>query len=234
MAPAGFFRQVVLTQLERGATANPSLWGRLAHLLGVPPAPSTAGVPDRFEELVVVVVGALVGLALVLTWGAARPPARSSLERYGAGAVVVTAAGLVWPAAFYYHYAAFLAPFLALPVGVAADVLYAARSRALAVGAVSALVLVGTVHAVRAVQTTDQPGRPDIAWVGPGRARRRLRHYRQPVRPDPGRPVRSPARLQRPGGRRRLHAFVVGGPPGLSGPVTAPSHRRLAGRPAPD
>ena len=42
---------------------------------------------------------------------------------------------------------------------------YLARHRALALGAVSALVAVGTVHAVRAVQTTDQPGRPDIAWL---------------------------------------------------------------------
>jgi hypothetical protein len=165
MAPAGFFRQVVLTQLEREAPANANLWGRLAQLLGVPPAPSMAGVPDLFEGLVVVVVGALVCLALVVAWTAARAPARSSLERYGVVAVVVTAAGLAWPAAFYYHYAAFLAPFLALPLGVAADGLYALRRRALAVGAVSALVAVGTVHAVRAIQTTDQPGRPDIAWL---------------------------------------------------------------------
>ena len=126
MAPAGFFRQVVLTQLERGAPANPSLWGRVAQLLGVPPAPSMAGVPDGFERSVVVVVGALVCLALVVAWRAGRGRRRgSSLERYGVVAAVVTAAGLAWPAAFYYHYAAFLAPFLALPVGVAADGLYA-------------------------------------------------------------------------------------------------------------
>ncbi len=165
MAPAGFFRQVVLTQLERGAPANPSPWGRLAQLLGVPPAPSMAGVPDGFERSVVVVVGALVCLALVVAWRAGRPPARSSLERYGVVAAVVIAAGLVWPAAFYYHYAAFLAPFLALPVGAAADGLYAVRHRALAVGVVLALVVVGALHAVRAVQTTDQPGRPDVAWL---------------------------------------------------------------------
>ncbi len=79
--------------------------------------------------------------------------------------MVVTAAGLAWPAAFYYHYAAFLAPFMALPLGVAGDLAYRSRHRALALGATSALVVVGTVNAVRAVQTTDQPGRPDIAWL---------------------------------------------------------------------
>jgi hypothetical protein len=165
MAPAGFFRQVVLTQLERGATANASLWGRVAQLLGVPPAPSMFGAPSAFLEDVVLAVAVVVCLALMVAWRAAQPPPRSSLERYGVAAVVLTAAGLTWPAAFYYHYAAFLVPFLALPLGLAADRLYAAPHRAIAVGVASALVVVGTAHAVRAVQTTDAPGLVGTAWL---------------------------------------------------------------------
>jgi alpha-1,2-mannosyltransferase len=165
MAPAGFFRQVVLTQLERGAIANPSLWGRVAQLVGVPPAPSMFGVPSAVLDDVVFAVSAVVCLALVVAWWAARRPAGSSLERYGVVVVVLTAAGLTWPAAFYYHYAAFLAPFLALPLGLAAGRLYGANRRALVRGAASALVVVGTVHAVRVVQTTDPPGLVDIAWL---------------------------------------------------------------------
>ncbi len=195
VAPAGFVRQVVLTQLERGATANPSLWGRVAQLLGVPPAPSMFGVPGAVLKDVVFAVGAAVGLALVVAWATARPPAGRSLERYGVAAVVLTAGGLSWPAAFYYHYAAFLAPFLALALGLAADRLYVAprrslerrslehrslehrslehrslehRSlgrRSLVLVAVSALVVVGTAHAVRVVQTTDQPGVVGTAWL---------------------------------------------------------------------
>jgi hypothetical protein len=193
LAPSGFFDQVVLTQLERGARAMPSVWARLAQLLGVPPAPSMSGAPDLFEKCVVVVVAILVGLALVAAWRAGRPPARSSVERYGVVAVLVTAAGLIWPAAFYYHYAAFLAPFLGLALGVAADRsltaplvndplvddplvkgglvkggLVSGRRRAVALGAAAVLVVVGTTHAVRAVQTTDQPGHPDVAWLARG------------------------------------------------------------------
>ena len=165
MAPAGFWRQVVLTQLERGAVANASLWGRVAELVGAPPAPSMFGVPSGALDDVVFAVSAVVCLALMVSWWAARRPAAGSLERYAVVVVVLTAAGLTWPAAFYYHYAAFLAPFLALPLGLAADWLYRARGRALVVGAASALVVVGTVHAVRVVQTTDPPGAVDIAWL---------------------------------------------------------------------
>jgi alpha-1,2-mannosyltransferase len=165
MAPAGFFRQVVLTQLERGAVANPSLWGRVAELVGVPPAPSMFGVPSAVLDDVVFAVSAVVCVALMVAWWAARRPASSSLERYGVVVVVLTAAGLTWPAAFYYHYAAFLAPFLALLLGLAADRLYGAKGRAFVLGAASALVVVGTVHAVRVVQTTDPPGLVDIAWL---------------------------------------------------------------------
>jgi hypothetical protein len=165
MAPNGFFRQVVLTQLERGAPANPSLWGRLAQLLGVPPAPSMAGVPSPLQADLVFVVGALVLLALVLTWTSAAAAGRGSLARFGVVAAVVTAAGLAWPAAFYYHYAAFLAPFLALPVGLAAEALYAGRRRALVAAAAAALVVAGTTNAVRAVQTTDPPWHPDVTGL---------------------------------------------------------------------
>jgi hypothetical protein len=154
-----------LTQLERGAIANPSLWGRVAQLVGVPPAPSMFGVPSAVLDDVVFAVSAVVCLALVVAWWAARRPAGSSMERYGVVVVVLTAAGLTWPAAFYYHYAAFLAPFLALPLGLAAGRLYGANRRALVRGAASALVVVGTVHAVRVVQTTDPPGLVDIAWL---------------------------------------------------------------------
>jgi hypothetical protein len=172
VAPGAFIRQVVLTQLERGAAAMADHWSRVAELVGAPPAPNS-GAPDRFEHLVIAVVVAVVCLALVATWGAARQPSRASLERYGVVGVVVTGAGLAWPAAFYYHYAAFLAPFIALPIGVAAEVLShsgalsrsLARSRALVVGGACAVMVVGAVHAVRIVQTDDQPQVPDVAAV---------------------------------------------------------------------
>jgi hypothetical protein len=165
LAPAGFLRQVVLTQIERGAPAMTNRVDRLAQLLGVPPAPSSALSPGRFETTLVMLVAVLVGLALVLAWRAALLPARSSLARWSSAAVLVTAGGLIWPAAFYYHYAAFLAPFLGLALGAAADALLARRAPAVAGALAAALVVVGTAHAVRVVQTTDPPGHPAIAWL---------------------------------------------------------------------
>jgi hypothetical protein len=87
VAPGAFIRQVVLTQLERGAAAMADHWSRVAELVGAPPAPNS-GAPDRFEHLVIAVVVAVVCLALVATWGAARQPSRASLERYGVVGVV--------------------------------------------------------------------------------------------------------------------------------------------------
>ncbi len=165
VAPVAFFRQVVLTQLERGARAMANHWSRVAELVGAPPAPNGGLLPDRFERIVIVAVVALVCVALLATWRAAKPPARASLERYSVVCVVVTGAGLAWPAAFYYHYAAFLAPFLALPFGVAAEALSKAKGRAIALSGACALIVVGSAHAVRAVQTVDQPDLPDVAAV---------------------------------------------------------------------
>lgn len=167
-APSAFSRQVVLTQLERGGHAMADYWTRLAELVGVPPAPSAGPAPDALESIVVVVVVAVTCLALVATWAAAGRPGRSSLERYGVLCVVVTGTGLAWPAAFYYHYAAFLAPFLALPFGVAAEALNRTggpRGRAVVVWAACALMVVGAAHAVRVVQTVDQPDRPDLTQL---------------------------------------------------------------------
>ena len=140
-------------------------WSRVAELVGVPPAPNGGVLPDSFERIVIVAVVALVCAALVATWRAAERPARASLERYGVVCVVLTGAGLAWPAAFYYHYAAFLAPFLALPFGVAAEALSKTKGWAIALASACALIVVGSAHAVRAVQTVDQPNLADVAYV---------------------------------------------------------------------
>jgi alpha-1,2-mannosyltransferase len=165
IAPVAFVRQVVLTQLERGARAMPDHWSRVAELVGVPPAPNGGLLPDTFERIVIAAVVVLVCAALLATWNAAKRPAKASLERYGVVCVIVTGAGLAWPAAFYYHYAAFLAPFLALPFGVGAEALSKAKGRAVALAGACALIVVGSAHAVRAVQTVDQPDLPDVASV---------------------------------------------------------------------
>jgi hypothetical protein len=183
-APGAFFDQVVVAQLRRGIPAMADRWARAAQLLGVPPAPDGVLRPDGFERALVVAVAVVVAAAMAAAWWSARGarpqrwgraaapvdgtdiPGRRSLARYGVVCTLVTAAGLSWPAAFYYHYAAFLAPFGAIPLGVAAEA--AARSkgaRVLGAAAASVLLVVGTAHAVRMVQTVDQPDHPQVALV---------------------------------------------------------------------
>ena len=202
-----------MTQLERGAIANPSLWGRVAQLVGVPPAPSMFGVPTAVLDDVVFAVSAVVCLALVVAWWAARRPAGSSLERYGVVVVVLTAAGLTWPAAFYYHYAAFLAPFLALPLGLAAGRLYARESPGARPRGGVGPGRGGQVHAVRVVQTTDPPGLVDIAWLD--RACPPEPAPSPTTRPSWSWPTASaPPGVQRHGRRRWVHTVMVRGPRG--------------------
>jgi len=187
-APRAFFDQVVVAQLTRGIPAMTDRWARAAQLLGVPPAPQEAGLRfDGFERALVVAVAALVVAAMAATWwsgreakpqqpqpwtGATAPVDRTegrgrrSLARYGVVCTLVTAAGLSWPAAFYYHYAAFLAPFGAIPLGVALEVAARAKgARVVGTATASVLLVVGTAHAVRTVQTVDQPGHPQVALV---------------------------------------------------------------------
>jgi hypothetical protein len=118
MDPSSFFRGVVLAQLVRTDDTRVPLKIRLADLCGVVSTTSSkADLPGA-------VIGLVVLLILVLTVGACvwasllthrRPPQLEVFALVGGGIVLLS---FLWPVDFYYHYAGFFAPFLALALAL--------------------------------------------------------------------------------------------------------------------
>lgn len=116
-SPSGFAQQVFVTQAIRNVGGYSS-WQRLADLTGLPglysavsPA-STSGVVVLCMALAALVVLGLLAFAL--------PTRRrlDGLERFTLAASLLTAAGLFFAPVYYYHYAGFEAPFIALLYGL--------------------------------------------------------------------------------------------------------------------
>lgn len=111
MAPGAFVHQVFTVQIFRMSTVERTpIWLRLIHLFSVAAPngedPSTA-VPALLGGVVVVLL--LLGAIWARHVAAATP-----LERFALLASVLVVALLLAPDTFYWHYAAFAAPFLAL------------------------------------------------------------------------------------------------------------------------
>ncbi|HUY46864.1 MAG TPA: glycosyltransferase 87 family protein [Streptosporangiaceae bacterium] len=115
LAPRTFFNSVVLAQLVRIDTVRVTLAFRLHEMTGMTDFTGVATtVPLLIIALAIVVLaGGSCALASRLT---RQPP--PPLERFALGASAVTVAAFLWPADFYYHYAGFLAPFLAMAVAL--------------------------------------------------------------------------------------------------------------------
>jgi hypothetical protein len=113
-APRAFYRGVIVAQLVRTDIARIPQGYRLQQMLGLAclPQPATAA-------LVVAGIAVVLVIAAVTMLGSrlahSPPPA---LDRFATGSCVLVVAAFLWPVDFYYHYAAFLAPFLALTVAL--------------------------------------------------------------------------------------------------------------------
>jgi hypothetical protein len=113
MAPGNVLRQIVLAQAQRANDRVP-LVTRLRQLLSLSVSTSGPFTVTALEALAVfAVVAAFVGIAYAL------PGRRTRLDAFAIGALVLVAAILDAPTQFYYHYGAFLAPFLGLTLGLA-------------------------------------------------------------------------------------------------------------------
>ena len=145
LAPRSFVRDVFTAQMARTEVVLPSTWDRLLHLLGLPEAAAYSNVVGVLIVCLIVMAGVAVLVA------AARQAVRgvSELELCALAIAVCSAFFLLQPPAFYYHYAAFAAPFLALLMGLSAARIGLRFAAALAVF----LLVVGVAHAVRFVQT---------------------------------------------------------------------------------
>lgn len=121
-APATFYRSVIAAQLFRNDIARTSLGYRLQQMLGL----------THFAQLATSAL-VITGIAVVLLVGATTvlgsrlahspPPA---LDWFALSTCALVVVAFVWPADFYYHYAGFLAPFLALVLALPASRLLAA------------------------------------------------------------------------------------------------------------
>jgi hypothetical protein len=128
LAPATFYRSVIVAQLVRVDSVRIPLGYRLHQMTGL------TDVTGLTSTLVLALISLIIVALIVACCVAAsrltgeRPPL---LEQFALAACALTVVAFLWPADFYYHYAGFLAPFLALaialPVARFVDALRAAR-----------------------------------------------------------------------------------------------------------
>ncbi|HUY61400.1 MAG TPA: hypothetical protein VMW49_05940, partial [Candidatus Dormibacteraeota bacterium] len=161
-APMAFMQQVVLAQLGRRGPIRASAVVRLEFLSGLWAGIRTGAQTDHLLLLTGAVCAAIpvaVWVVFALTRrpvdagggaGSGAPgPRTSPLERFALAASVVILAGLLWPSEFWYHYAAFFGPFLALVLGLTAG--RAAAARPLTVLTITAVVLAAAVYHAAAI-----------------------------------------------------------------------------------
>jgi len=121
-APARFYDSVVVAQLVRTGTRTP-LDIRLRYLTGL-----TAWQPGIVALLVVALaVAAIAAGTLIAAWRVTRQRP-SPLEWFGAVTAALVIAAFLLPVNFYYHYPAFLAPFLGMALALPASRIADARA----------------------------------------------------------------------------------------------------------
>lgn len=115
LAPSKFFKDVIYAQLFRASGQRVDLGVRLQNITGSGPLIWLLGNQGRSVILVlstgVLVAILLVGVIRIVNGG-------SEFEVFTIVTTVVVTIALLWPSDFYYHYAAFLGPFLALSVAL--------------------------------------------------------------------------------------------------------------------
>jgi alpha-1,2-mannosyltransferase len=173
LAPGAFVHDVIVTQLSRTGTVDPSIYDRLTSLVGSPPSQVPTPLPDASQRTLAVVLAVVIVVLVVGGYAAGRLQDHrypttvlgwfTRLDAVAIATVVVTGAGLATPAAYYYHYAAFFGPFLALMVGLAAG-RTAMLAPKTAAALTAALLLAGAVHAIHVVRAS-RGGLPDVALV---------------------------------------------------------------------
>jgi len=178
LAPRAFVHDVIVTQLSRTAKVDPSIYDRLTSLVGSPPSEVPTPFPDHSQRTLAVFLAIVIVVLVVGGYAAGRLQDRrlqdrrypttalgwfTGLDALAIATVVVTGAGLATPAAYYYHYAAFFGPFLALMLGLAVGrtALLAPKTAAVVTAAV---LFAGAVHAIHIVRAS-RAGLPDVALV---------------------------------------------------------------------
>ena len=125
LAPRAFYQSVIIAQLSRTTGPRIPLSFRLASMLGLSHGPNL----DRAELIGVafVIATLAVGCSLLASLASGRLP--PPLETFALATAALVATAFLWPPDYYYHYAAFLGPFLALAVVLPVSRLAAVVSR---------------------------------------------------------------------------------------------------------
>jgi alpha-1,2-mannosyltransferase len=175
LAPSAFIHDVVVTQISRSASVEPSIYDRLTSLVGSPPSQVPTPLPGASERALAVLLAILVIALVIGAYAAGRLQARryptgalhpdwfTRLDTVAVAIVVVTGTALATPPAYYYHYAAFFGPLLALMLGLAAGRVASLAPATSAILA-AAVLLSGAVHAVQVVRAS-RGGLPDVALI---------------------------------------------------------------------
>ena len=175
LAPSAFVHDVVVTQLTRTAGVEPSIFDRLTSLVGSPPSKVPTPLPDPNERALALLLAVAVVVLVVGGYAAGRLKAHghptrallassfTALDAVAIATVVFAGTALATPAAYYYHYAAFFGPFLALMLGLAAGRV-ALRAPTTAAVLTAVVLLAGAVHAVQVVRAS-RGGLPDVALI---------------------------------------------------------------------
>ena len=114
LAPHAFYHSVVVAQLVRIDTVCTALSYRLHQMTGLTDFTSLGPVPITLVTLAIIAL-VVVSCVVASRRTGQRPPL---VEQFAYGTTVLTIVAFLWPADFYYHYAGFLAPFLALAVAL--------------------------------------------------------------------------------------------------------------------
>jgi len=120
LAPHQFYEATIVAQIgDRPGATRANLWIRLADMSGLADVkhPTHLLVIGAVLLIVAVVAGS-VALGFLLTW---RLPPVLDLFALAASGLIVLA--FFWSDQFHYHFAAFLAPFLAMAIGLALSAL---------------------------------------------------------------------------------------------------------------
>jgi hypothetical protein len=120
--PAAFVRDILLTQLSRHLPDPVTAVTRLTYMTGLDGFSQHPSQSAAAATALVVAAVLLLGIALP---GRRRTP----LDWFAVFSCVGVAASLLEPPEFYYHYSAFLAPFLALALSLSFDRLTTLASR---------------------------------------------------------------------------------------------------------
>jgi hypothetical protein len=116
-SPRGFYHSLITAQVGHRASARRiPIWARAREIIGITDIhlPSHAAV--ALISLAVII--AIMALTFAGWWLMDQPP--PPLDFFALFATVAIVAIFLWPAQFHYHFPAFLAPFLAMAIGLPA------------------------------------------------------------------------------------------------------------------